>query len=82
MESKACSELAGASLLSFVLRVEAEVVAGIIELVNAMLHDGLGGSVEGTIIGEQRAIDRVRLKFGLCLQSTEVDNDADSNVHA
>ena len=55
---------------------EAEVVASIGELVNAMLHVSLGGSVEGAIIGEQKVVDSVRLNLGLRLQSPEVEHGA------
>ena len=68
---------------------EAEVVADIGEPVNALLHVGLGSSVEGAIIGEQKVVDGVRLNLGLRLQSPEVEDgavktpsDADSDVHA
>ena len=40
---------------------EAEVVAGIGEPVNALLHVSLRRSVEGAIIGEQKVVDGVRL---------------------
>lgn len=47
---------------------QAKVVSGIRELVNAMLHICLGGSIEGRIIGEQEVVDDVRLNLGLRLQ--------------
>ena len=79
--------LASASLMSFCADSEAEAVACIAEPVNATLHVGLGGSVEGAIIGEKKVVDGVRL-LGLRLQSPEVEDgaaktpsEADSDVN-
>ena len=68
---------------------EAEVVAGIGDSVNAMLHISLLGSVEGAIICEQKVVHGVGLNLGLRLQSPEVEDEvvkmpseADSDVDA
>ena len=60
--------LAGASLWYVCTDCEAGVLTGGGEPVNAMLHVSLKGSVEGTIIGEQKVVDGVRLNLGLRLQ--------------
>ena len=41
-----------------------EVVAGLYELVNAMLHVGFRGSAEGAVISKQEIIDGANLHLG------------------
>ena len=66
---------------------ESEVVAGIGDSVNAMLHISLLGSVEGALIREEKVVHGVGLNLGLRLQWPEVEDevvkmssDADSDV--
>ena len=47
---------------------KAKVVAGIRELVNAVLHASLCGSIKGTVISEQEVVDGVCRTLGFHLK--------------
>ena len=52
---------------------QAEVVAGLYELVNAMLHVGFRGSIDGTVISKQKIIDGAYLHLGFRFEPPEVE---------
>ena len=52
---------------------QAEVNAGVRELVNAVLHGGFRGSVERTDVGKKEVIDDVCRNHGFRLKPPEVE---------
>ena len=52
---------------------QAEVVVCLHELVNAMLHVGFRGSVEGSVISKQEIVDGTNLHLGFRFEPPEVE---------